>query len=309
MQPASIDDTDWNLIWTRFEAEVGSTTQSLLTALSQAATTLSQIGDATNDLGTLLNYELEQASGALPNTTLAQTTDLSDSGTGIDLSLTRTYSASLLDRNNDGVFGDGWTFTYGIKAITDGSGNVSIVSPTGTELFTLQSDGSYAAQAGDTSTLTLSNGSYVLTDIAGTVERFRPDGQIASITDVNGNVVTISYDSSGVISGVTSSNGQSLTFTTDSTGQIKSATDGSGQTVTYTYDSTGQHLLSVSGPSGTTSYTYDASGNPLAENALTGIVNPGGTTQTFSYDSQGDLSSQSGSGGTGRSATPMTARV
>jgi RHS repeat-associated protein len=297
MQPASIDDTDWNLIWTRFEAQVGSTTQSLVDALSQVATTLSQIGDTTTDLGTLLNYELEQASGALPNTTLAQTTDLSDSGTGIDLSLTRTYSASLLDRNNDGAFGEGWTFTYGIKAITDGSGDVSIVSPAGTELFTLGSGGSYTAQAGDTSTLTLSNGSYVLTDESGTVERFRPDGQIASITDANGNVVTVTYDSSGVINGVTSSNGQSLTFTTDSTGQITSATDGSGRTVTYTYDPTGEHLLSVSGPSGTTSYSYDASGNPLTDNALTGITNPDGTTQTFAYDSEGSLSSQSGSAG------------
>ena len=59
------------------------------------------------------------------------------------------------------------------------------------------------------------------------------------------------------------------------------------------------HLLSVSSPAGTTSYSYSTDSNPLVQNALTQVTNPDGTTQSFGYDSQGDLSSQSGPGGVG----------
>jgi len=305
LRPAFIDTTDWNLIWERYEADVGTTTTRLINALLPVATAQSQInptlvGPLQIDVSTLLTEVLEEASGVLPNIILADTTDLAPAGTGFDLLLTRTYSASFLNRNDPGPFGDGWTFTYGISAVTDASGNVYITLPSGTELFTLQSNGSYTAQPGDPSKLTKSVGAYVLTGINGTVERFLPNGQISNITDSNGNTINVSYGSNGVISGVTSSNGQSLTFTPNAQGRITRATDNSGQTTTYTYDASGDHLLSVSGPAEVTTYSYDSSGNPFVQNALTQITNPDGTTQNFAYDSQGDLISQSGNGGVGQ---------
>ena len=106
-QPDNIDATDWNLIWTRFEDQVGSTTQSLIDALSNAATTLSQIGETTNDLDTLLNYELAQASGALPGQTLAQSVDLTGDGGSVELSVARSYVSSFFNRDAIGSFGDG----------------------------------------------------------------------------------------------------------------------------------------------------------------------------------------------------------
>ncbi len=244
----------------------------------------------------MINYVLLQASGAFPDTTLATTTDLAPAGTGLDLSLTRIYSSSLLNRDNPGVFGDGWTFTYGISAVTDASGNVYIVSPSGAEFFTRQPDGTYLPPANDGSTLTLVGGAYVHTDTAGTVEKFLPSGQLSSITDSNGNTIDLGYDVNGVISGVASSNGQSLTFTTNAEGRITSATDQTGRQTTYSYDASGNHLVSVSGPLGTTAYSYDASLNPETQNALTQIANPDGTTQTFQDDGEGDLTSAAISG-------------
>ncbi len=317
LKPPSIDSTDWNLIWQRLETQVGTTTGSLLASLSQAATTLSQVGEAASSLNTLLAYELAQASGVLPNTTVAATTDVADSGAGIDLSLIRTYSSNLLNRNNPEAFGDGWTFTYGAAATTDASGNVYITSSSGTELFTLQSNGSYAAQPGDTATLTVSNGDYLLTEAGGTVERFSPEGryveplvatvgstvvetspeeELSYISDANGDTVNISYNASGVISGVTSSNGQSLTFTSNAQGRITSVADGEGRVTTYTYSANGDQLLSASGPDGVTTYSYDSSGNPFTQNALTQITNANGTTSSFQYDNEGDLSAESVSG-------------
>ena len=139
-------------------------------------------GQPTNDLGTLLGYELQQASGTLPGITLANTTDLAPAGAGLDMSLARTYSASLVDRDNPGAFGDGWTFTYNVSAVTDESGNVYLVSPSSTETFTLESDGTYVAQPGDASTLTLKNGVFTLTSTGGTAETFLSDRKLASIT-------------------------------------------------------------------------------------------------------------------------------
>jgi RHS repeat-associated protein len=300
LRPPSIDSTDWSLIWDRFVDLMGTTTKSVTIALAEVVTTLKLVGPPPTDNATLLAYALEQATGLFPNATLAATTDLAENGTGLDLSLTRTYSASFLNRNDAGPFGDGWTFTYGISAATDAAGNVYITSPSGTEFFTHQPNGSYTAQPGDTSTLTLSNGAYGLTGADGTVEQFRADGQLGSITDANGSTIDVSYENDGVIRGVTSSNGQSLTFTTNAEGRITSATDNEGQQTTYAYDASGDHLLSITGPDGTTSYSYASSGNAFIQNALTQIVNPDGTQQTFQYDSQGNLSSQSGSAGTGQ---------
>lgn len=298
-RPPTIDATDWSLIWDRLVDELGTTQQSAQTRLQFADLQLVAVQKVSPTPTEVLAYEIEQASGTLPNITLANTTDLADSGGGIDLSLTRIYNASFVSRNNAGVFGDGWTFTYGVRAVTDGSGNVYISSPSGTELFTLGANGTYAAQPGDQSTLALANGAYTLTNTSGTVEQLRPDGQLSTVTDSNGNKVAVSYDNAGVISGVTSSNGQTLAFTTNAEGRITSATNEKGRVVSYAYDASGDHLLSVTGPGGTTSYSYASSGNAFVSNALSGITHPDGTTQTYQYDSLGNLASQSGASGVG----------
>jgi len=139
-KPPSIDATDWTLISDRFLSTAGLTT----TFVEAAIETTDDGSTAYNSA--LFTYELEESAGLLPNIMLAQTTDLADSGNGFDLSLTRTYSASFLNRNNTGSFGDGWTFTYGIKATTDASGNVYITSGSGMGLFTLNSNGSRLAR-------------------------------------------------------------------------------------------------------------------------------------------------------------------
>jgi RHS repeat-associated protein len=299
LKPPGTDQTDWNLIWNRFEAQVGDTVQSLYTELSQDASTLGLINETPQSVSDLLVYELQKAAGTQGNLTLSASTDLAGPATaGFDLALTRVYSSSFIDRNGAGVFGDGWTFNYDIKAVTDSSGNVTILTPSGEETFAYQAGGGYTGQAGDQSVLTLSDGHYVLTQPDGTVETFRSDGQLSTVTDSNNNTLTLSYDSNGIISGVTSSNGQSLSFTTNAQGRITSATDNQGQTVTYTYDSTGDLLLSTTGSDGTTTYNYDSSGNPYTQNALTEVTNPDGTQENFQYDNSGDLISTSGTGGT-----------
>jgi RHS repeat-associated protein len=300
LRPAVVDATDWDRVWSQFEARVGTTASSLLAALSQDATELSQVGQPTTDINTLLQYELLQASGALPKTYLTGATDLGVSSPGLDLALTRLYNGTLLARNDAGAFGDGWTFSYDISAVTDANGNVFIQSPGGLHFFTRQSDGHFTAQAGDTTTLSVSGGAYVLTGINGAEVQFHIDGKLDRITDTNGNAITAHWNASGQLQSLTQSAGQSLTFTHNAAGRIVSATDSDGRTVTYTYDAAGTHLLSASGTGGVTTYDYNTTLGSVQENALTGMTYPDGTHHYFEYDAAGRLAAEFDDGGSGR---------
>ena len=299
LRPPTVDSTDWNNVFTQFVARVGTTTQSLDTALSADASELAQVGQPTSDVTTLLQYELFQASGALAGATI-DATDISASSSSLSLSLDRYYDGTLLDRDATGAFGDGWNSTYDVTAVTDSFGNVYIQTPTALHVFTLQADGSYAAGTDDPSTLTLSGGLFSMNDGSGGIDRFNAAGKLASITDSNGNTVDLTYGTNGMLQTVKNlATGETITFTSNAAGRIISAADGNGQTVTYTYDPTNTLLLSSAVSGGTTTYTYAPATGSVQANALTSITNPDGTQQTFTYDAEGRLASQSGSGGTG----------
>ena len=269
-RPAFVDQTDWNNIWTQFEGIVGNSTGSFATALAQAATELSQIGQPTNDVSRLMSYLLLQADGTQANNYIASSTDLS----GPSLSLGLAYNASLATRDNPGLFGDGWTSTYDISAITDASGNVYIKSPNGVEVFTSLSNGRFVAQPGDSATLSAtSTGGYRLVDSRGTVTGFNSNGTLSQITDANGNTTNVNWSVNGDLQSISSSTGEIIAFTTNSFGRIASATDSGGQQVTYTYNSTGTQLVSVSGADGVTSYAYNGVTGSVNDNALTEVTN------------------------------------
>ncbi len=280
LKPANIDAADWNNVWNAFVTRVGTTTTSLQDALASEATELSKVGASTNDVNVLLQDELLQSGGGLQLSSLTGAADITG-GTGMaSLSLARIYQGTLTTRQAPGLFGNGWVSTYDLSAVTDSSGNVTIATPGGVHVFTLNSDGSYAAGQGDTDTLTkTSGGGYSLSDVSGTVTQFSANGLWSSITDAKGNAITAQWgteQASGpqpivveegvtpepntvnVLQSVTSSDGETLTFTSNGEGRITSATDSNGQTVTYSYDDSGEYLQSVTTATGTTDYGYVA---------------------------------------------------
>ena len=88
---------------------------------------------------------------------------------------------------------------------------------------------------------------------------------------------------------LTDSDGQSLTLAYNTQGFISMITDPNGQlAATYAYDS-GGHLLSVTTPQGETQYTYVTGTDTTADNALASITNPDGTQVHYTYDNQGRL--------------------
>jgi RHS repeat-associated protein len=299
LRPPTVDAADWNNVWKAFTDRVGATTDSLTAALSQDATELAQVGQPTNDVGALLQFELFQASGALAGTYLSAATDIDATSSSLSLSLDRYYDGTLLNRDHAGAFGDGWTFAYDINATTDADGNVYIQSPGALHVFTLQADGSYAASSGDGATLTLSGGAYRMKDASGDTEQFGTDGKLARVTDSNGNTIALTYGGDGVLQTVKSlTTGETIAFTSNASGRITKAADSDGRTVTYSYDSTGTHLLSASGASSVTTYAYATPTGTLQDNALTSVTTPNGAVTSFAYDLEGRLATQSDSGGT-----------
>ena len=299
LKPANVDQTDWNNVWSAFQAQVGTTTTSFDAALAGEATELANAGQPTGDVPTLIQDEILQAGGGLQPSPLASATDLAGPGSLASLLVSRTYDGTLLTRDAPGLFGTGWTSPYDISAITDASGDVTITTPAGVQVFTMQPDGTYASEAGDADTLTVADGVTTLTSSSGTVTQFLASGKLGSITDASGNVITAHWTASGALGSVTSSDGETITFTTNAAGKITGAADSNGQSVSYSYDATGTRLLGVTGPSGTTSYAYRSASGTLADGALSTVTAPDGTQESFSYDAQGRLTSQSGSNGAG----------
>ena len=300
LQPATVGNADWANVWHDFVGLVGTTSASVTNAISKVATELGQVGQATNDIDQLLRFELLQATGALAGTTLAKSVDIASTSSPFSLSLVRTYSGTLLDRTATGAFGQGWVSNYDVRAVADASGTVFVQSPTALHVFTLQANGTYAAQPGDASVLTASGGRYHMTDGTGASEQFRADGKLASMTDSNGNVVSLSYNGAGVLAQVVSqTTGETLTLASDAHGRITSAVSSRGTAVSYAYTGDDAQLIGVTGQAGTTSYSYVAATGSATDYALTAVANPNGTQQLFTYNAQGWLASRSNSDGSG----------
>ena len=81
--PPTVDSTDWSNIWNDFLGLVGTTTANVQSALSAVANELSQIGQPTNDINALLQFELLQASGGMVGTNLIMATDIRDAASSL----------------------------------------------------------------------------------------------------------------------------------------------------------------------------------------------------------------------------------
>jgi RHS repeat-associated protein len=138
---------------------------------------------------------------------------------------------------------------------------------------------------------------------------FDGDGDMLSSTDARGNSTTYSYDAAGDLSQeaqpVSASSAITTSFGYDAAGNRTRYTDGNGSNWTTSYNSLGlpesmtePATSQWSSPANSTFTTsYDADGNPVTALA------PGGVTVTDGYDDMGDLTSQSGAGATGATAT------
>ena len=222
-------------------------------------------------------------------------TDLAMVGTPLTLRLVRGL---YTDSTTVGVFGVGGdhNFDYTIDSGSSNSAAMfNLVLPFGARRipFVRQTDGTLVntvdpAYAGAVFTTNSDNSSAMrLKD--GVTYSFSSQGFLASISDPNGNSITISRDYLGEVTSVSDSLGRQLTFNyaVAHPPLIGSIMDSAGRTVTYTYDA-GYHMTSFTDANGGVwQYGWNSSGN------LYSVTDPRGVIlQKNTYDSNGRVISQ-----------------
>jgi RHS repeat-associated protein len=168
-------------------------------------------------------------------------------------------------------------------SLSDGAGNLYF--------FTQNPDGSFTRPAGEPNFSTLvqnADGSYTLTDRNQNVSHFTAQGYLTSVTDSDGNVTTVTTDSSGNPLSILDPEGR-LTSFTYSGGLLTGVSDFAGRTVTIDHNAAGQ-ITEIDLPNpgngeaqGITTFAYDTS-----TGEMTSLTDASGTTQ-FAYNAFREL--------------------
>ena len=217
--------------------------------------------------------------GGLVNTAngnlVIQQTDLSIMTRGPSIELTRTYNGMLYDtagtynQIKGCPFGLGWTSNYNVSVKTFPYGDVLLTEACGSHhIFIRQPDGFFVTPPGLSQRLTrdLVTGNLTLWSLDGSKMCFDGSGRFVNESDKNGNMIILTYGSSGSTNGlllsVSDQAGNSLNFTYYSLNGWVQSVSCAGEIVYYSYLSTqgGYVLASVSnGWTGATYYMdYDA---------------------------------------------------
>ncbi len=207
-----------------------------------------------------------------------QDTDLSISGRGIPVSVTRTYNSRK--SMTPGIFGYGWLSNIETRLVDAGTGPITLIDGDGTRhIFGEVAGGGYVAAGGIYLTLVKNgDGTYTITQTDGTKVNYNTGGKIASIVDTNGNTTAFAYDANGKLTTLSDASGRTTSIAYGTNGYVTSITDPVNRTVAYEYDANG-NLTKVTDAAGKfTTYAYDLTHN------LTGITNPRNITTTVAYD-------------------------
>lgn len=260
-----------------------------------------------------------------PGRVTATVTDLEVPLAGIPVMISRTYDS--LERGKVEDFGFGWALATTVDLEVDALKNVSLTVSGKRQTFYFTPQGSpglfgwllspkYTPQAGAHGALT-SDGcgaliavqgdivcfpgfpyqpaTYFYTDPAGRTYTIASTGQLHSIQELNGNI--LSFTPAGITSSV---GGISVPFVRDSQGRITQITDLNNNIYSYSYDAAG-NLASVLMPGVSTpkSYTYTADhlllhqSDPLGNTAITSfysdgrlqsLTDPAGNVTQFAYN-------------------------
>jgi RHS repeat-associated protein len=110
---------------------------------------------------------------------------------------------------------------------------------------------------------------------------------LLSITDRNGNTMSIARDSNSNITQITSPMGRSIQFTYDTNFRVSQIQDNIGRIVQYSYDAGGRLTQVIDLNNGIWKYSYDSSNN------MTSLIDPRNITYLQNqYDSQNRVTKQ-----------------
>lgn len=227
-------------------------------------------------------------------------TDFSYQGLGPEIALTRTYN---LNPGQSGMFGNGWKFRYDSEIAVTCNG-AWLKKGSGQQLFytgeicpvTPSYPITTTPPAGDTNSLSLAAADTWLFEDRATRLVSRYDFikeletgtdplsfktlQLTSITDGNGNQVSVTLHPDGSINFLEDAVGRRTTFTYDANHRCIKMTTPNEKEATYTYDALGNLTSSRDLLGNLTTYTYDG------DNFLTSMT-VGDKTTRFTFSGSG----------------------
>jgi RHS repeat-associated protein len=209
---------------------------------------------------------------------LVSSHDLQIAGTGLDLSLDRSYNSEGSGTINVGAQWELGTGA-GIKLNSFADGSADYRGPDGVHYpFIRNPDGTFIKPAGLDATLVQNaNGTYTLTFHADESHYdFTSSGKLTSESDRNGNQITFAYTGT-TLNSITDTQGRVTSLAYGANAQITAITDPAGRTYSYGY-SVADDLTTYTDPGGgVTTYAYDAQHN------MTQITDPVGNITQVSY--------------------------
>jgi len=184
-----------------------------------------------------------------------------------------------------GSMGGNWSTTYD-RSIKIGTSSIIVFRPDGKSFkFTLNGS-NWVSDADITDILKMNGGLWTYTTKDDSVETYNANGVLISIDYVNGQKLSLSYDSNNrLLNVVDLLNKQQLTFQYDGRDRISSVTDNADRRWIYNYDNNG-NLTLVTYPDATKKQYHYA--NTVYRNALTGITDERNIRfSTYDYDIHG----------------------
>jgi RHS repeat-associated protein len=210
--------------------------------------------------------------------------DFSVPGRGMALMLGHTYNSVFAAIN--GPLGYGWTHSYAIKLVQSTSGVVTVIQENGSQVSFLPFGGEYTAPPRVIATLVKNtDGTFLFTRRAQQFFTFSSTGQLLSEHDRNGYTTVLAYDGLGQLATVTDPAGRILTFTYSGS-HLTSVTDPLGRRVEFAYDTNGNLSTVTDVAGGQTTFTYSTN------HLLLKITDPGKGVVTNNYNSANRVISQ-----------------
>ena len=208
-------------------------------------------------------------------------TDLETQNSAMPMQL-RFYYNSSANKVNYG-YGLGFSLGYEMRYDVDADGNVTIESGDGrTDTFTKFGD-EYEAPAGVFSTLTYSNGIYILTEKSGEKYEFA-DGTHKRLTaqeDRYSNRTTLTYSSDSLLTQIEDAIGHVIKLEYSNKLLSRATASFAKGGISYTYDSKGRLTKRTDAMGFTTHYDYDK------EDHLDEITDANGHKMIISYNASG----------------------
>jgi RHS repeat-associated protein len=208
---------------------------------------------------------------------------------GLPVNLTLYHNS---EGNHDSELGQKWTFSYDLYLVASGtSPHYNQTVHWGNDLsyqFTNNGSDVFTAPTGIYDSFVKNvDGTFTLTTKSQVAYHFNTSGYCDTISDENGNSLSIAHNSGNYVTTITDATSRTITLGYDSSNRINSITDPLSRQWTISYDSSNQlqtltyPVVNVAG----TPTTYTATFGYDSNHNITDQKTPNGNHWTFNYNS------------------------